>query len=95
MTDFKAERIYFIHPGGFGLAADFFLKRKEPLSEKEAEKYHIDYFMADCRYVKKFLEEYPKYVYLSSTDDAHANGWGMSCDGFEKVKCPKICEVRL
>ena len=95
MEDIKEARIYFIHSGGFGSAADFFLKRRRPVSEKEAEKYHIDYSMAGCRYVKKFLEQHPKYVYLGSTDNAHVNGWGMSFDGFEKVECPEISEEGL
>ena len=84
------NKIYFLHDAPLGLSADFFLKRKKLISEKEAEKYHIDYSMPICPYVKKFLEEHPEYVYLGSTDDAHANGWGMSFDGFEEMKCPEI-----
>ena len=84
------NKIYFLHDAPLGLSADFFLKRKKPVSKKEEEKYGVDYLKPDCEYVKKFLEEHPEYVYLGSTDDAHANGWGMSFDGFEEMKCPEI-----
>ena len=83
------NKIYFLHNATLGSAADFFLKRKKPVSEKEEEKYGVDYSMPDCRYVKKFLEQHPEYVYLGSTDNAHANGWGMRFVGFKKVECPE------
>ena len=85
------NKIYFLHDAPAGLGADFFLKRKRPVSEKEREeKYNVDYTIAGCPYVKEFVKQHPEYVYLGSTDNAHVWGWGMSFDGFKKVECPEI-----
>ncbi len=79
--------MYFIHAGGFGLAADFFVWNG--LAEQYDEDW-VDYFMEDCPYVKAFLKEHPDYKYVGSTDNMHPWGWGMSFDGFTEVDCPDV-----
>ncbi len=85
------RKVYFIHEGGTGMAADFFIEGIQPISSrKEAEKVtNIDYYMPVCKYVKEFLKEHPEYVYVGSTDNMHTWGWGMNFDGYEEVECPE------
>ena len=86
------RKVYFIHKGGIGRAADFFIEGIKPVSsEEEARKVaDIDYYMPRCIFVKEFLKEHPDYVYVGSTDDQHISGWGMSFDGYDEVECPKV-----
>lgn len=86
----KAKKVYFIHPGGVSAAADLFILRKKPISDKEAEKIGIDYRQKRCPYVKAFLREHPEYQFLGSSDNAHAYGWGVVFDGFTLVPPPKL-----
>ena len=80
MVSEMEDKVFFIHHGSAGRSADFFINER------------IDYYMPDCEYVEKFLEEHPDYVYIGSTDNMHAGGWGMSFKGYTKVECPKLEE---
>lgn len=84
------DKVYFVHGGAMGKAADFFIKGIPPInSEEEAEKVErIDYYMPDCGYVEEFLKEHPEYVYVGSTDNMHIGGWGMNFEGYKKVNAP-------
>ena len=86
------RKVYFIHKGGIGRAADFFIEGIKPVSTKEeAEKVaDVDYYMPECIYVKEFLKEHPDYVYVGSTDDQHAWGWGRGFLNYDEVKCPEV-----
>ena len=88
------DKVYFTHGGGIGEAADFFIRGISPINtEEEARQItEIDYYMPDCEYVEKFVEEHPDYVYVGSTDNMHTWGWGMSFEGYTKVDCPKLEE---
>lgn len=85
----KSEKVYFIHEGGIGKAADFFIRRDEPISDSEAEEIGIDY-RVDCRYVTAFLEQNIGYQYLGSTDNMHVWGWGSDFEGFTEVPAPEV-----
>ena len=87
----KSKKVYFIHEGYIGQSADFFIRRKEPISDIEAMEIGIDY-RVDCRYVTEFLKHNIDYQYLGSTDDVHYNGWGMSFEGFTEVPVPEVIE---
>ena len=84
------RRVYFIHSGNLsgGLAADFFIRRKRPVSEDEAEAFGVDYRQPDCPYVKQFLLLHPDYQLLGSTDNQHLAGWGMGFEGFSRIDAP-------
>ena len=91
------EKVYFIHEGGMGLAADFFIKGIKPVSTEEeaSEIEHIDYYMPGCEYVKQYLKEHPDFVYIGSTDNMHMfgdDGWGMDFDDYAEVDCPILQE---
>ena len=87
----KPEKVFFTHDGYIGSAADCFIKRKEPLTQEEAESmFEIDYWMPDCKYVVAFLEHNREYQYVGSSDDAHDWGWGMELDEFEEIECPQV-----
>ena len=64
------DKVYFIHAGGAGLAADFFVRNGLEGQYKD----RADYLMEDCPYVKAFLKEHPDYSYVGSTDNMHE--WG-------------------
>ena len=90
--DEKHKKIYFIHGGGAGLSADCFIKTKKKITEDNAYDYGIDYYLPDCRYVKKFLEKNTEYQYVGSTDDQHMNedGWGMDLSEWKLVDSPTL-----
>ncbi len=91
------DRVYFIHESGIHivldgrainvLGADFFVKSE---LAKQYDEGWSDYLVEDCPYVKAFLKEHPDYKYIGSTDNIHADGWGVNFDGFTKVDCPKV-----
>lgn len=80
----RFKRVYFTHEGGIGFAADFFVKKYDNTD------YGYDYYMSDCEYVLKFLEDNPNFKYIGSTDNNHSYGWGMSFKDFHKVDKPKL-----
>lgn len=80
------KKVYIIHPTPTGLAADFFVRDAQPVTEEEArKKYGADYLMPGCPYVKMFLEHHPDYVLVASTDNQYTDGWGMSFDGYDLI----------
>ena len=84
------DKVYFIH-GLYGQSADFFIRRKHPISDNEAEEIGIDY-RTECIYVTEFLKQNNNYQYLGSTDNLHYDGWGMNFEGFTEVPAPEVIE---